>query len=360
MPPNPYTPVDWVDQVTLVSEPNMDHIEGGIKNITDYGAGLDTRLLALEGRPVVPAVVNGLWLKGSGGSAVWTQIAETDVQNLTADLAAKIPNSLVTAKGDMIAATGGATPARLPVGADGTFLKAASAQTAGVQWAALAETDVANLVSDLAAKENAANKGVSSGYASLGSDGKVPAAQLPPASGAGYTRVSKTTTRDVVNDAGPTDLLNGEMIVPAGAMTANGFIRLTACGDYINTSGGGKIIQLQLKIGSTVVWDSTTPNNAIPNFSPATRQGWFFECLIQGVGSQTSQRTGGYFTISQPGGPNPAAGFGGLNTPLVQAGFSNGSAANMAVQQTVQLMCVHQTALSTVSMRLVNAMMEYA
>src|SRR5262252_8704753 len=122
MPPNPYTPVDWVDQVTLVSEPNMDHIEGGIKNITDYGAGLDTRLLVLEGRPVVPAVVNGLWLKGSGGSAVWTQIAETDV---------------------------------------------------------------ANLVSDLAAKENAANKGVSSGYASLGSDGKVPAAQLPPASGAG-------------------------------------------------------------------------------------------------------------------------------------------------------------------------------
>jgi len=43
------------------------------------------------------------------------------------------------------------------------------------------QAEVVNLVSDLAAKEATANKGEANGYASLGSDGKVPTAQLPAA-----------------------------------------------------------------------------------------------------------------------------------------------------------------------------------
>jgi hypothetical protein len=41
---------------------------------------------------------------------------------------------LVTAKGDLLAATAGSTPARLAVGADGTLLLAASGEAAGVKW----------------------------------------------------------------------------------------------------------------------------------------------------------------------------------------------------------------------------------
>lgn len=44
-----------------------------------------------------------------------------------------------------------------------------------------AQGDITSLVSDLAAKEATANKGVANGYASLDSGGKVPAAQLPAA-----------------------------------------------------------------------------------------------------------------------------------------------------------------------------------
>ncbi len=51
----------------------------------------------------------------------------------TTDYVAK---SLVTTKGDLIAATGSATPARLAVGTNGYVLTADSAQTAGVRWAA--------------------------------------------------------------------------------------------------------------------------------------------------------------------------------------------------------------------------------
>lgn len=45
----------------------------------------------------------------------------------------------------------------------------------------LGESDITNLVSDLAATEKTANKGVPNGYASLDATGVVPAGQLPPA-----------------------------------------------------------------------------------------------------------------------------------------------------------------------------------
>jgi len=62
-----------------------------------------------------------------------TQIATTAFVQTAAGLL--IPKSLMTTKGDILAATGSATPARLGVGADGTFLKADSSQATGLIWA---------------------------------------------------------------------------------------------------------------------------------------------------------------------------------------------------------------------------------
>ena len=55
---------------------------------------------------------------------------------VTTALAGKIAASLVTTKGDLIAATGASTPARLGVGADWQRLVADASQTAGVKWSA--------------------------------------------------------------------------------------------------------------------------------------------------------------------------------------------------------------------------------
>jgi hypothetical protein len=56
--------------------------------------------------------------------------------NAQTQLDAKIANSLVDAKGDLITATADNTPARLAVGSDGNVLTADSTQATGIRWAA--------------------------------------------------------------------------------------------------------------------------------------------------------------------------------------------------------------------------------
>jgi hypothetical protein len=78
-------------------------------------------------------VVNG---KGLITSAVNTpiQIPESQVTNLTSDLASKIPDSTLVAKGSIITATAPSTPANLSVGMDGYVLTADSTQSTGLNW----------------------------------------------------------------------------------------------------------------------------------------------------------------------------------------------------------------------------------
>ena len=55
----------------------------------------------------------------------------------TASDVGAVPNSLVTAKGDLVAASASSTPDNLAVGTDGQYLKAASGETLGLDWAGL-------------------------------------------------------------------------------------------------------------------------------------------------------------------------------------------------------------------------------
>jgi hypothetical protein len=60
-----YTKVNFVDGVTPLNAANLGK--------------MDNELALLDAAPAVPAVVNGQWLKGVGGAAVWSAITPADV-----------------------------------------------------------------------------------------------------------------------------------------------------------------------------------------------------------------------------------------------------------------------------------------
>lgn len=116
--------------------------------------------------------------------------------------ASSVPDATTTVKGKVELATDGETAAGVVVQGNDSRLSNARTPTSHTH----AESDVTGLTSDLAAKATPADitaavsaheaasdphtgyqreseKGSANGYASLGSDGKVPSAQLPASSG---------------------------------------------------------------------------------------------------------------------------------------------------------------------------------
>jgi hypothetical protein len=167
-----------VDGTTPVDAAKLSNLETAADTHADAINALDTRVVAEEAMPDIPAVVNGQWLKGSGGAAVWAAITEADVTGLTTDLAAKTDKATLTAKGDIYAATAASAPARVAAGAANTLLQADSAQAAGVRWGQLVDANVApaqNLT------KLSAVTGTPTGAKYLRDDGSW---QTPPGSGA--------------------------------------------------------------------------------------------------------------------------------------------------------------------------------
>lgn len=89
----------------------------------------------------MPSTTNYNWttpadsdLVKDGAAAIRTLGSSID-STLKTQIDAQIPDSLLTTKGDLIAATGASTPARLAVGTNGQVLTADSAEASGVKWA---------------------------------------------------------------------------------------------------------------------------------------------------------------------------------------------------------------------------------
>jgi len=104
---------------------------------------------------------------------------------------------------DAVDVTIASTVTGLPAVVNGQWVKGSG----GVPvWAAITEADVTNLVTDLAAKQATSAKGAANGYASLDAGTKVPVAQIPNTLLAGYqytlTPVTTTSTSTATSEAG--------------------------------------------------------------------------------------------------------------------------------------------------------------
>jgi hypothetical protein len=110
---------------------STDLVKDGATAIAALGQDIDTALVDLKG--------------GTTGQ-VLSKASNTD---LDYSWVAVDPLLILDAKGDLITATAADTPARLPVGANGTVLTADSAQGTGLKWATPTSGKVLQVVNTL-------------------------------------------------------------------------------------------------------------------------------------------------------------------------------------------------------------------
>jgi hypothetical protein len=101
---------------------STDLVKDGATAIATLGQDIDTALVGLKG-----GTTGQVLSKTSGTDLAYTWV--------TTDDANAIQNSIVDAKGDLIAATANDTPARLAVGTNGQVLTADSTAATGIKWA---------------------------------------------------------------------------------------------------------------------------------------------------------------------------------------------------------------------------------
>jgi hypothetical protein len=108
---------------------STDLVKDGATAIAALGQDIDTALVDLKG-----GTTGQVLSKASGTDLDYTWVAVD-------------PLLILDAKGDLITATAADTPARLPVGADGTVLTADSAQGTGLTWSVPSPGDVKKITS---------------------------------------------------------------------------------------------------------------------------------------------------------------------------------------------------------------------
>lgn len=112
---------------------STDLVKDGATAIAALGQDIDTAFVDLKG-----GTTGQVLAKASGTDLDFSWVAQDDSN--------AIQNAIVDAKGDLIAATGADTPARLPVGSNGQFLKADSTTATGLAWATSPASKVINSV----------------------------------------------------------------------------------------------------------------------------------------------------------------------------------------------------------------------
>ena len=129
---------------------DTDLVKDGAAAIRTALGGVDTSMVDLKG-----GTTGQVLAKATGTDMDFTWVAQDDSN--------AIQNSIVDAKGDLIAATANDTPARLAIGTNNQVLTADSAQATGMKWATPASGGM-TLLSTGTMSTNLMTFSVSAGY----------------------------------------------------------------------------------------------------------------------------------------------------------------------------------------------------
>jgi hypothetical protein len=184
------------------------------------------------------------------------------------------------------------------------------------------------------------------------------------------TAYKKNTAKQVVNTVAETDLLNGEVTVGAGAIGANGTLRLTAWGDWTNGSGAAIAPpRFKLVLGGVTLLDSSAMG-LVMSSAGGTRFAWNARATIQNLGAANSQ----WSALNLQGGSGngvgsavtgPAAGEGLYQAIISAGGFGwltldlgGASAIDTSVAKALQLTVINGAANANVDVTLKGALVE--
>lgn len=181
--PETYNPFTWADGTgggTPITAARLNTIEQGVES-------MDDRVTALEDAASITAnIVNvkGDLIAATADNAVARLAAGTDGQVLKANSATTtglewaaesggsgIPATVVDAKGDLIAATAADTVSRLAAGSNGQVLKANSATSTGLEWSA--EAGIAQTLIDAKGDLIAGTAADTAARVAVGANGRV-------------------------------------------------------------------------------------------------------------------------------------------------------------------------------------------
>jgi hypothetical protein len=155
----------------------------------------------------------------------------------------------------------------------------------------------------------------------------------------------KATEKDIVNSTSAVDLLNDEVTIAGGSVGATGAIRVVMVGDYLNNSGSGATLTLEIILGATSLWKSTSSSVS----SSATRHILGFDFVIHARNATNSQfmmGTGTFGGLAATTGLGPIAGISPF--AIASAGFS---AVDMTADQTLVVKATHSVANALISAR---------
>jgi hypothetical protein len=117
---------------------------------------------------------------------------------------------------------------------------------------------------------------------------------VPTTTSGGITVLPKVTQKQVLGSDGLQDLLNGEIAIPAGAMSLKGAVKFWASGTYLNNTGATKTLTFRPRLGPSELL--VLSSDAIA--SSSVSRAWWCAGMIIARNSLFSQQGGGYFGIS--------------------------------------------------------------